>query len=729
MIHSQPRIVFAALFGVVVPATSLGDPPRAPDEGQWLPQQVLAMDWDALRARGMELDKDEFWHPERGGVLSAAVQINGCSASFVSGEGLVVTNHHCGFGAVQRLSTVERNLLRDGFAAATRADELPAPGMTVSVVRRIRDVSAEVHAAQAAATDDLSRWHATRQVIAELVAEGEREPNTTCHVASFLEGQSYHLYYRTQLTDVRLVYAPPRSVGEFGGEVDNWEWPRHTGDFCFFRAYVAPDGSPRAHSPDNVSFEPEHHLAVSARGVAAGDLVMILGYPGQTERYLTSVAVQDRQTLTYPLRYRAFSAVLDVLARAGAESEEKALAYSSMVKSLANVQKNALGMVRGLARNGVVAAKLAQEEAFRRWVAQTEERRAQFGTALDEVMAIDLAERETLHKDTVIGLLGSSFLNPLLAGLANAAGALSAAAAAPAAAGAEGDAPVPSLRGLAAGRLERDLELVQLPVLEVLLDEARALPEGQRIAGTEALCAAPPEVPTGALLRDMVARSSMLDAAARLELFGRGWQAVEASEDPLVALARGLHSEARARSLRAQERLGRRLVAGRRWIEAQQRWRGEAFYPDANSTLRVSIANVKGYAPRDGVRYTPKTSVAGVVAKETGEEPFASPSALLAAAPERSESRFRDPEIGDVPVCFLSDGDTTGGNSGSPVINGKGELVGLNFDRVFENVAGDYGWRAEVSRNISVDMRYVLWIMEQVMPAPHLLAEMGVAGG
>ena len=691
----------------------------AADEGQWLPRQILEFDWDELRDRGLELTKEQFWDPETGsGVLSAAVQIGGCSASFVSSNGLVLTNHHCGFGAVQQLSTVERNLLRDGFVATTLDEELPAPGMVVYVVRRIRDVTAEIHAAQAGADNDVDRWHRTQEKIRQLVAEGEEEPDTVCHVASFLEGQTYSMYYRTMLTDVRLVYAPPRSVGEFGGEVDNWEWPRHTGDFALFRAYAAPDGSPRPHQDGNVPFQPAHSLKVGVQGVDEGDLVMILGYPGSTERYRTSLAVQDRQTVIYPLRYELFTEIIEVLRAAGHNDERRALSYASLLKSLSNEQKNALGMIEGLQRNGTVAHKLREEEALEAWIAADPARQEKFGGVLAAVLAIDEQERATLQKDVVTSLLRSTALLPLL-------GTLSGALAAAEADQLDGaDASHPVIRALRDPRLTRDWDAVQQPIMAAMLDAARHLPAEQRIVGTEALTSLPEDVATAAWLAEQIEQSAMLDSDARVELFRQGREAVAANTDPLLVLARGLAAEAKAAADRAAQRRGQRLLIGRQWIEAQQAFRGKTFYPDANSTLRVSIASIGGYVPRDGVEHTPHTTVAGVLAKETGNVPFASPAALLEAAKTRHKSAFFDEDLDDVPVCFLSNGDTTGGNSGSPVINGRGELVGLNFDRVFEAVSGDYGWSIERSRNISVDVRYVLWFIESVMPAPSLLAEL-----
>ncbi|MEZ5965681.1 MAG: S46 family peptidase [Planctomycetota bacterium] len=709
---------------VLVPLLVLVLPTR-PDEGQWLPGQVREMDWDALRARGLELSKDELWHPERGGVLSAAVRFGGgCSASFVSPTGLIATNHHCGFAAVNALSSPEHNRLRDGYVAATSADELPCQGLSVSIVRRIVDVTARVHEAQASAESDLERFQRTEQIVATLVEEGEREPHTQCRVASFFEGREWHLIVQTVLKDVRLVYVPPRAIGEFGGEVDNWEWPRHTGDFSFFRAYAAPDGTPRDYDADNVPFRPEHALRVSREGVKAGDLVMVLGYPGRTQRYLTADAVADRAGVYYPLRHRLLTDVLAVLEGASKASEAKALQYASTIKSLANVQKNALGMVKGLRRNRTVELKQAEEQQFTAWVEQSAERKAKYGTVLADLRAVDAEERATTQKDLLLRLLCEPRVLPLLANtvqMVEKPPAPTEKSDDPAAT--DGSVRANARRTFGTTRIVADLESVQIPILSRLLQEARVLPPDQRLAGTTWLTSEDPKMPIEPLVGRLLT-TTLLDPEARTELAAGGAEAIARSHDPLIELARGLADERKAMSQRDHTRAGRRLALGALWIEAQQAWRGKRFYPDANGTLRVSFATVKGYDPRDAVTYHPHTTVAGLLQKEIGEEPFANPPALLAAATKRRASRFADPSLGDVPVCFLSDGDTTGGNSGSCLIDGKGQLVGLNFDRVFENVSGDFGWNADRSRNISVDVRYLLWVMEDVLPAPHLVKEL-----
>ncbi|MEQ1631989.1 MAG: S46 family peptidase [Planctomycetota bacterium] len=689
-----------------------------PDEGQWLPTQVRDWDWAALQKRGMKLGKDEFWHPERGGVLSATVQINGCTASFVSKDGLMVTNHHCGFDAVATLSSTEHNWLRDGFAAADRAAELPAEGMVAFVLKRIENVTDTVHAAQDAAKTDLERWTATQQVTARLVAEGQqKEADTVCSVASFLEGKEYHLYYRTRITDVRLVYAPPRAIGEFGGEVDNWEWPRHTGDFSFFRAYVGKDGTPKPYDAENVPFRPQHSLAIAKDGVHETDLAIVMGYPGNTQRYKTSRSVATREGYVYPKRDQLLTAVIGVLEQQAKTSEQSELDYASTIKSLANVQKNARGMVFGLRRNAVAERKLREEADLVQWIGAAPDRSQRWGNVLSELLAIDEEEAKSIDRELAIGFAANLLGNaPLVDALIEACAAAT-----------DRKTPLPaSLVGqLGVEELEKDLESVQLPVLGIVLDELRSLPPERRLAGTTALKSMAEEPSGLACARELLAGSKMRTGEGRKLLFSGDIAAIAESTDPLVVLARGIATERRAFQRAMRERQGKMLVAGRRWIEAQEAYRGKSFYPDANSTLRVSIAEVKGYAPRDGVRYVPHTTVAGLLAKETGSEPFANPPALLAAAAARKDSRWFDAAIGDVPVCFLTNADTTGGNSGSPVVNGKGELIGLNFDRVFENVAGDFGWNPDRSRNVCCDVRYLLWVVESVLPSPTLLKELG----
>jgi len=632
------------------------------DEGEWLPEQLQQLDFAAFEARGLELSATDIWDGESG-LLSAAVQINGCSSSFVSSSGLIVTNHHCGFAAINAASTVANNILRDGFVSTENAQEIPAAGYRVSFVRKYEDVTSIMHAAaEAAGPDPAERWAAVQAERRRLEKEAQ-SPESSAIVVPYFEGREWRRIWRTVLNDVRLVYAPPRAVGEYGGETDNWMWPRHTGDFSFFRAYVAPDGSPASYSIDNVPYQPEHFLTVSPDGVNEGDFVMILGYPGTTSRYLSSIAVAARESYYFPARYKVFDAVIKAYEEIGTRSAELELAVQSPIKSYANGFKNADGMVWGLARNKVVERKTAEEREFRTWVAADAALTTKFGGVLDQLLALDLEEYERQQYDFVLSQIQfrSSAMRTLIRSAMSGA--------------------TPENQSLEAAL--GDYALVDERVLEVLFDMADKLSQTERIVGYDQ------------------------------------WRENGGNLNTLADLAVALMPELQAQRQFQASMSGRRLEVGAKWIEAQEMWRGKTFYPDANSTLRVSTATVKGYAPRDGVWNVPHTTVDGLIAKNQGAGDFEVPQEILQAV-------LANPKLAETTVCFLADGDTTGGNSGSPVVDGKGRLVGLNFDRVFENVSGDFGWNAERSRNISVDMQYVLWLMRDIWPAPRLLKEMGV---
>ncbi|KAA3605808.1 MAG: S46 family peptidase [Planctomycetota bacterium] len=697
------------------------------DEGQWLPEQLRQLDWGKLRERGLELQPKEIWDGEAG-LLSAAVNINGCSASFVSGDGLVLTNHHCGYAAINANSTTERNLLRDGFVAPGFAAELPARGYRVSIVRRIEDVTAQIHdAAEQAGDDPRARWEAVQRKVRELVAEGERQPNTSVIVTDYYQGREWRRIYRTEFQDVRLVYAPPAMVGEYGGDVDNWMWPRHTGDFSFFRAYVAPDGSPAPYHPNNVPYRPERWLEVSQEGVDAGDLVMVMGYPGRTERYLSSTLVAARESFFFPRRLNLYTRLLDAWQRATAASPEDHLKIASRRKSLANRQKNAEGMVWGLHRNQVVARKQAEEKELQAWIQSDPQRSELYGDVFRQLEALDFEEIARQERDFVLTemvrrsaylALGSRLLR-----FAEERGKQDLDRA-------QGyqQRDLPRLQAVVKGFSRSLVPSVEVETLAILLAEAQKLPDHQRLQGLDLWLQ---EVQReGESLQQLALRlvlgTRLNQTEFRMQLMQDGHPDVEDSRDPMLALCLSLSAD--LADMRAfQSRLaGMRMDVGARWIEAQQAWRGGRFYPDANRTLRVSFATVKGYEPRDGVFHTPFTSVEGMVAKHTGTEPFDLPDSVQKAARNRNLGAWTPNGKSSPPVCFLSDADTTGGNSGSPVVDGTGRLVGLNFDRVFENVAGDYGWNPARSRNIAVDLRFILWHLGAVMPAPRLLQEMGV---
>lgn len=722
-------LLFPLLALLTLPGTVLAD------EGQWPPEALAALGearWAELAARGLELGPTDLWDGKGGGLLTAVLGLGGCTGAFVSEEGLFLTNHHCAFGAIQLASTPERNYLRDGFVARSRAEEVPARGGVgrVRILTRLADVTDRVRGPKSAfarAKDDAAREAAVERARSEIVAECEKQPDRRCAVAAFEDGRTFRLMEQTEFRDVRLVYAPPRGVGDFGGEVDNFRWPRHAGDFTLLRVWAAPDGAPAAHAKENVPYRPKRWLPVSAKGVSEGDVVMIAGYPGRTQRYLTPSAVENLESWFYPLRSRTFSDLIAILEAEGRMDPDTALRVAGAVKGYGNGETNARGQIEGLARNGVAARAREEARELEQFLAARKDLPREWTAApaeLEKVLARDREGQERRFYLEEIERL-SSYLSSALSAVRRA-----------------DERRKPDLER-EPGFQDRDLERARQQEKDRTLSLAPAATRKALAYLVERAQAASKEAPIRAFdeafgkgagragieerLAAMDAATSLADEKVRLANLDATLASLSASADPHLKLAVALHADLAAIRQKRKETNGALLVWRPRYLsalEALRRSKGKAIYPDANSTLRVSFASVKGYSPREAVTYAPRTSLAGVLEKAGGQEPFAVPAKVLEAARAGRLGRWRDPALGSVPVGFLTDGDTTGGNSGSPTMNGKGEVVGLNFDRVWENVAGDFGWRPERSRNVNVDLRYALWMMEEVDGAAHLVKEL-----
>lgn len=698
------------------------------DEGKWTPQQVLTLDAQALRAQGLALPPQRLWDPERGtGLLAAAVNVGGCSGAFVSSTGLVVTNHHCVFSIIQEHSTPARNLLDQGFLARSREQELPGKGSRIQVPRRFTEVTAQVLAAVPEGADDLLRARALDRRQKELVAECERRPATRCQVASFDGGLQYVLVEATELMDVRLVYAPPRAVGEFGGEVDNWTWPRHTGDFALLRAYVAADGSPAATAPGNVPYTAEHFFPVSTRGVAPGDFVMVLGYPGITFRALLADEVAERQQRSYPRVIDTLGELLRLLEEEGRKDEAGRIAVSSWQKSLGNRHKNAQGQIAGLQRGRIVEKQRQAEAAVVEWARSRPEHQGAL-QAREELLALHAQEARLAEREYLLTVLTSTQgPRSVLLAARVARAALERAKPDLERRPEYMERELPRLKE----QLEREQKNLFAPadkrVLQALVRRAQALGPEARIAAVDAHFGRTySERQVARKIDALYARTRVLDAGERRKMLEESVQALRARKDPLLELGFALAEELAALDELNDRRRGASARLRPVWRRAVLAHAGRPVAPDANGTLRVSFARVVGYRPRDGVLYEPQTTLSGMLAKHTGQEPFDVPARVREAAEARRFGAWVDPRLGEVPVAFLSDADTTGGNSGSPAVNGQGELVGVNFDRVWENVANDFGYNPEVARNVNADVRYMLWLLDQVEGAQELLQELGV---
>jgi hypothetical protein len=697
------------------------------DEGMWMPQQVPQLG-DQLRKAGLQLDPKQF-ADLTGDPMGAIISLGGCSASFVSPQGLVVTNHHCAYGSLQFNSTPERDLITNGFLAKTLAEELPAAaGARVFVTTGIEDVTPKVTGNIGPRVADVDRARTVERRIKEIVADCERAGGVRCRVSSFFEGSQYLKLTQMEIRDVRLVYAPARGVGEYGGETDNWMWPRHTGDFSFYRAYVGKDGHPADYSPENVPYQPKHFLKISPADLDPGDLVIVAGYPGRTYRYRTSNEIRSMAEFSYPTAIRYYRDVIAILEKNGEGKRDVQIRNASRIKGLANSYKNNQGMVEGIRHSTLVEMREKGERELATWIAADPARQKRFGDVIGDLVKIEVTKQTTRESDTVFSWLfrASSMLSE--------ANTIWRAAL---------ERPKADL-DRAEGFQERDWRRIRegmrraqrgfepasdRAALRYFLVEATKLPAGQRIEAVDKALAA-----TGAgdvstqidrFLDGLYAGTKIASLEERMKMFDETTAQLSARNDSMLAFAAGLTKFALASEERRDALAGATLRVRPRYFEALRAMKDGLLYPDANGTLRITFGTVLGYAPRDAVVYAPQTLLAGVVAKDTGEEPFDSPKALLEAAKTKTAG-YVDPELGDVPVNYVSTVDTTGGNSGSPTLNAKGELCGLLFDGNYEGMAGDYFVDDATSRSIHVDTQYMLWVMDAVDGAHNLLREMNV---
>jgi len=720
-------LTLLAICLMAVPTLAAEPQNRAKGEhtgGKWTPEQILAHDPAWLRAIGLELPPEELWKAEGGGLLEAVVQVNGCSSGFVSSDGLLITNHHCAFSLLQEHSTPERDLITDGFLAADRAGELAGETTRASIPHRFTDVTAEIEAAAAAAgDDDLERYRAIDRKEKELVAACEEQPFRRCQVAVYDDGVTYRLIEALEFPDVRLVYAPPRAVGEYGGEVDNWSWPRHTGDFALLRVYAAGGASPAPHAVENTPYRPRRFLPIARVGVGVGDFVMVIGYPGRTYRSWIAEEAAERLDLYFPERSRLYRAWMDVMEEAASGDDAVGILLADRIKGLANREKNSRGQVVGILRGNLIETKRQEEAEILAWAAG-DPRYQGAATAHQGLVEIAREVRATWHRDFLLGEVSRGAVPLDLAVKL-----------------------VRQARERAKPDLEREPEYqernrerilaslrraqkriypeTEVRLLADYLGRLAALPAEQKVAAVDALFAGGESAETVA--GKLLAGSQVGELAAREAMFAESVDELTARRDPLLDFALRLVEEIEAVELAEKRRSGAISRLRPTWRRAVAAHAGRPVDPDANGTLRVSLAHVEGYEPRDAVWYEPRTTLGGMLEKHTGEEPFNAPEAVREAAGRRRESHRFIPELGDVPICFLATGDTTGGSSGSPVVNGRGELVGVNFDRVWENVANDFGYNPAIARNVSVDVRYLLWLLEDVEgpAAARLLRELG----
>ena len=695
-------------------------------EGMWVPQQLPEIA-GPLKKAGLKLDPKQL-ADLTGDPMGAVVSLGGCTASFVSPQGLVVTNHHCAAGAIQLNSTPANNLLEKGFNPASMADEVSAgPNARIFVLADITDVTDRVKAAIAAAPGPLERTKAVEDLEKKLVAECEADAGHRCRLYSFMGGNTYRLFKNIEIKDVRLAYAPPGSVGNYGGEIDNWMWPRHTGDFSFYRAYVGKDGKPAAYSKDNVPFVPKHWLKIADQPLREGDFVMVAGYPGSTARYALAADFDATSTWTYPTISKRYKELVAMVNAAGAKNPDIAVKYAASMQGWENTLKNYDGQLEGFARMGAAGIKREREQAVLDWLKSRGAEGAQALAAHQTLTALGEQGRTTRERDSVIGNVGGA-----LGGSALGLYRLAVEREKPDAQRESGyqQRDLPGIEGGVKQMERRYVAEMDRQIQRYWLMHYIALPADQRIAAIDAWIGGNDAKAVDAAL-DRLNGSKLGSLEERMKWFNADHKAFESSTDPAIQYAVAMLPTSlkleEDRKLRAGETIAPRatyLQAVADYNKAQ----GKAVYPDANSSLRITFGNVMGYTkPGSSTPEASFTTLEQVAAKATGKDPFDAPQAQLDAIKAKRYSGMTDAKLKTVPVNFLSDLDITGGNSGSPVLDAHGKLVGLAFDGNWESVASNWVFDPSMSRMISVDQRYMRWIMQEVMPAPQLLKEMGVA--
>jgi len=692
------------------------------EEGMWLLTQLKQLE---LAKKGLEISVEDIYDPNKTSLTDAIVWLGGCTASFVSPEGLVLTNHHCGYGALQRASSEENDYIKNGFLAKNRSEEIQAIGTRASVLDHIKDVTQEVLDAAKGIEDPVEREKKIDTKITQMTEKIENgRDDILANVASMYNGKQYILFVYKRYQDVRIVYAPPESIGNYGGDIDNWMWPRHTGDFTYLRVYMAPDGSGAQYSPDNIPVKPKNYLRVAKGFLRDGDFTFILGYPGATTRWRTSNSVGWNLKYNYPETIQEFKEILDLMATYTKDSPEGKIKVASLDAGLNNTMKNYQGKIDGMTKTNFLAKKKEFEKDLMAFLDSKPELKEKYGDILDRIAAQYEELKKFKAKDDALGLFG--FSNGTLSSLASQIYGISREREKPE----EERNPNFTERGVEQTsknlylRFYSYYEPVDKAMLKRVLNKVKELPSGQRIEGLEYIVKGSRSIDD--FVEDAYAKTKLTDVDYDKTLLNKSSKELEALDDPLVTLAARMYDEVEAYRKRTDKFNANIVGLRKEYIDALYEWKGEGLYPEANSTMRFTYGHVAGYKPADAIWYKPFTTLSGVIEKNTGKEPFDVPEKLIELWEKKDFGQWADPQLNDVPVAFTHRCDITGGNSGSPVMNARGELVGLAFDGNYEAMTSDWQYDYDIQRTISVDIKYVLFITEKFAGADYILKEMGL---
>jgi len=690
-----------------------------PEEGMYPLSEIHKLN---LKEAGLLIDPVEVYNPEGVSLIDALVNVGGCTGAFISDSGLIITNHHCSFGAVQAASTVENDYVTHGFLARNRTQEIQASGMFCKITQSYEDVSDKVLSSVKNISDFAERKRKTESRIKEIIAEAEINDSTLKYeVSEMFQGKTYVLFKYKVYPDVRIVYVPPRSIGEFGGETDNWVWPRHTGDFSFLRAYMAPDGSPAEYSPDNIPVNPKKYLKVNPSGVEEGDFVFILGYPGRTFRHKPSQFIEYQQNFQLPYISELYDFQIETMEELGKNDPGLALKYAARIKSLANVTKNYKGKMLGLRRMSLISNKKAQEKELQQFILLSPELQNQYGDLFIETEKVYKEAFRTAKRDLWFGQIYRS------SGLLRIANSLLEHSI-------EIQKPDAERKSV---YKEKNLDKFYMNISEAItvID-----PDLEKIFLTRMIKDALNFNQHSAVsafnnldvkdvteyVEDLLDDTELTEQEYFVDLTGKSYDEIIDEDDPVIALAYKLREQNNNIEEQTRNREGELDQLSAKLYEVKRLYEKKSFIPDANSTLRLTYGYVKGYSAADATYYSPFTTLQGVIEKSYEGGDYTIPDKIKELYGRKDFGNYYNEEIKGVPVALLYNMDTTGGNSGSPVLDAYGRLVGVNFDRAYGATINDYAWSEDYSRSIGVDIRYVLWVTEKIGGAEFLLEEMGV---
>jgi hypothetical protein len=700
--------------------------PLKADEGMWLLQLMQEQHLiDRMKAQGLTLDAADIYNPD-GVSLKDAVGIfgGGCTGEIISPEGLILTNHHCGFGAIQQHSSLEHDYLTNGFWAKSRSEELATPGLRFTFVERIMDVTddinAKVKAGEVKEIDTFGRDFLQKYADDALKASDlNGRPGIRAQALPFYAGNRFYLFFMKVYSDVRMVAAPPQSIGKFGGETDNWMWPRHTCDFSMFRIYADKDGNPAEYSADNVPLKVKKYLPISLRGIEDGDYAMIMGFPGSTSRFLTRSEVEQRMHSTNDPRIRIRGARQDVLKVEMAASDKVRIQYASKYAGSSNYWKNSIGMNKAIIDNKVLETKSEQEAKFAEFAKKTGN--ADYAKVVSQIDEAVAQENPILYAMTCFNetFRAIEFSSPILAMQ-------------------KMKEAIQNKDQAAIAKLSDEMKVVYAhghnkdydhevdrKVAKALIPLYREMVDAQYLPTFYQTIDKDFKGSTDAYV-DALYDNSIMANEANLEKFLKK-PTVKAIDNDLaynyVASQREVFDNLRSQMQAAPDvtLLHKTYVRG-----LCEMYDPEAKSADANFTLRLTYGNVKAYDPKDGVHYNYYTTLRGVMEKEDPSNPeFVVPAKLKELYEKKDFGRYAMAN-GEMPACFLTTNDITGGNSGSPVINGQGQLIGAAFDGNWESLSGDINFDADLQRCIAVDVRYILFILDKLGGCGHLLDEMTI---